>query len=121
MTGGKKFVIESQSPYSLHPFEGPWLSITSVIFTEKNYELWSKVVRTVLKSKNKLGFIEETLAKPTPKEGEDQSELIAWEKANSMICSWIVNVIDPRLHISVAYTETAKSMWEKSKKTVYCC
>ena len=29
-----------------------------------------------------------------------------------MICSWIVNVIDPRLHASVAYADTIKSMWK---------
>jgi len=77
VTRGKKFIIESQSPYYLHPSEGPGVAITSIIFTGKNYELWSKAVRTALKSKNKLGFIEGTLAKPTPKEEEDQSELIA--------------------------------------------
>ena len=84
--------------------------------TGKNYELWSKAVKTALKSKNKLGFIDGTLAKPTPQQGEDQSELIAWEMVNSMICSWIVNVIDPKLHASVAYADTTKSMWENLRK-----
>ena len=55
-----------------------------------------------LKSKNKLGFIEGTLTKLKPKEGEDYSELVAWEMVNSIICSWIVNVIDPKLHASMA-------------------
>ena len=99
-TGGKKFVIQSQSPCYLHPSEGLGVAITSVIFTGKNYELWSKAIRTTLKPKNKLGFIDVTLAKPTPREGEDQHELITWEMANSMICSWIVNVIDPKLHVA---------------------
>ena len=84
-------------PYYLHPSEGLGVIITSVIFNGKNYELWQKAVRTALKSKNKLGFIEGTLTKPTPK-GEDLSELNAWEMVNSMICSWIINVIDPKLH-----------------------
>jgi len=69
-----------------------------------------------LKAKNKLGFIERTLAKLEPKKGEDLSELNAWEIVNSMICSWIVNVIDPKLHTSVAYTETAQDMWENLKR-----
>jgi len=34
-------------------------------------------VRTALESKNKLGFIEGTLAKLKPEEGEDNSELVA--------------------------------------------
>ena len=36
--------------------------------------------------------------------------------ANSIICSWIVNVINPKLHASVAYADTAKSMWENLRK-----
>ena len=78
-----------------------------MIFNGKNYELWQKVVRTALKFKNKLGFIEGTLTKPTPQKEGDLSELNAWEMVNSMICSWIINVIEPKLHTSVAYAETA--------------
>jgi len=62
MTEEKKFIIESQSLYYLHPSEGLGVGITSVIFIRENYELWSKAVRTALKSKNKLGFIEGALA-----------------------------------------------------------
>ena len=29
-----------------------------------------------------------------------------------MICSWIINVIDLKLHTSIAYVETAAVMWE---------
>jgi len=74
MTWGKKFVIENQSTYYLHPSEGPRIAITSIIFNRKNYDLW----RTALKAKNKLGFIEETLTKPKSNEEEDQSELDTW-------------------------------------------
>ena len=77
MNKERQFVIENQSPYYLYPSEGPGVDITSIIFTEKNYKLWSKAIRTTLKSKNKLGFIEGTLAKPDSKEGEDQSKFIA--------------------------------------------
>ena len=75
-----------------------------------------KAVQTALKAKNKLGFIEGTLVKPNPKEGEDNSELVAWEMANSMICSWTVNVIDPRLHASMAYADTTQVMQENLSK-----
>ena len=50
--------------------------------------------------------------KPTQQKGEDLSELNAWKVVNSMICSWIINVIDPKLHTSVAYVETAYEMFK---------
>ena len=34
--GGKKFVVETQSPYYLHPLEGPGGAITLVIFNGKS-------------------------------------------------------------------------------------
>jgi len=85
MNGEKKFLTGSQSSYYLHSSEGPGVVITSVLFNGKNYKLWRKGLRTALKAKNKLRFIKGTLFKPNPKEGEDDSELVAWEMANSMI------------------------------------
>ena len=35
---------------------------------------------------------------------------------NSMICSWIINTIDPKLHTSIAYVETTAVMWENLRK-----
>ena len=87
ITGGRKFIIEPQSPYYLHPSEGPGVAITSVVFNGKNYDLWRKAVRTALKSKNKLGFIDGTLSKPESKTEEGRGELEAWEMVNSMVCS----------------------------------
>ena len=78
MTGGRKFIIEPQSPYYLHLPEGPGVFITSVIFNGKNYDLRRKAVRIALKSKKKkLGFIDGTLSKPRPKVEEGQGELEA--------------------------------------------
>jgi len=76
---GKEFIFENPSPYYLHPSEGPGVLITAVIFDGKNYDLWERAVRAALKSKNKLGFINGALIIPTPKQGEDTSELQAWE------------------------------------------
>ena len=98
----KKFVIENHSPYFLHPLEGPGVLITIVIFDGKNQDLWKKVVRTTLKAKNKLEFIKGTLKKPILKEGDDPLQLQAWEMANSIICSQILNVIDLKLQTSIA-------------------
>jgi len=105
-------VIENQSPYYLYPSEVPKATITSLIFNGKNYDLSQKVVQTPLKLKNKLRFIDETLIRPKPKEGDDPTELNIWEIVNSMICSWIVNVNDSKLHTNAAYAETAQATWE---------
>ena len=40
----------------------------------------------------------------------------AWEIVNSMIVSWIMNVIDPRLQKNIVYVEAAFKLWENIKK-----
>ena len=67
-TKPKEFLIDSQSPYFLHPSYSPRAIITTIKFNGKNYDLWEQVVRTALRAKNKLAFIDGTLTKPTLKD-----------------------------------------------------
>jgi len=87
-----------------------------VIFDGRNYDIWEKAIRTSLKAKNKLGFIEGKQNKSEPNEGEDMIELQAWAIVNSMICSWILNIIEPKLRTSIAYIDTTEQMWQNLKK-----
>ena len=82
----KRYVTEPHSPYYLHPSDGPGALITYEIFDGENYDLWENVVRTALKAKNKLGFIDGTLKKLEVKEG-DFTEYHAWDMVNSMVLS----------------------------------
>ena len=75
--GSSKFIIEPTSPYFLHPTEGLGVLITVVVFDGKNYDLWEKAVTTTLLAKNKFGFIDGTLQKPTPKDDDGKGELQA--------------------------------------------
>jgi len=52
---------------------------------------------------------------PEIKEG-DFTKNHAWDIVNSMVCSWLLNVIDQKLRRSVAYAEIAKAMWEDLQK-----
>jgi len=44
-----KFVIDSTSPYYVHPSEGSGTTITAVVFDGNNYDLWEKAVMTALR------------------------------------------------------------------------
>ena len=114
--GKKRFVIEPHSPYYLHPSDGPGVMITAAVFDGKNYDMWERAVRTALKAKNKLGFIDGTLPRPKQKKGEEFSEADAWDMTNSMLCSWLLNVIDPKLRTSIAYSKTAMIIWDDIRK-----
>ena len=110
------FIIEPHSPNFLHPSEGPGVLITAVIFDGLNHDLWERAVRTALKAKNKLGFIDGSLARPAATGSDEFSECHAWDMVNSMLCSWMLNIIDPKLRMRVAYSETANTMWHDLRK-----
>lgn len=103
----KNFVIEAHSPYYLHPSGGPRILVTTVIFDGMNYELWQRTIWTALRAKNQLGFIEGTLKRPKKPADQGFSEVDTWDVANFMLYSWLLNVIDPKLYLNVAYTDTA--------------
>jgi len=108
-----KFVLDNTSPYYVHPLEGSGISITAVVFNGENYDLWEKAVTTAFRSKNKLGFIDGSF---TLKADAEQAEKDAWMMVNSTICSWLLNVTDPKLRSTIAYTHVAKTMWDDIKK-----
>ena len=112
---GKKppFVIGIQSPYYWHPSDSPGPTITVIKFDGRNYELWEQAVQTALIAKNKLSFIDGIITEPTDKK---YPEAQAWAMVNSMITSWIMNMIDLRLHTSFAYVKSTQILWENIRK-----
>jgi len=115
-SGKKRFIVEPHSPYFLHPSDGPGAMITAVIFDGKNYELWEQAIMTALRAKNKIAFIDGSIVRPATKADEEFSECHAWDMKNSMMYSWPLNVIDPKLRMTVAYCDTAKGMWDDLRK-----
>ena len=108
MSDSKTFVIDGQSPYFLHPSYGPRAIIDVIKFNGENYALWQQAVTTALIAKNKLNFIDGTIEQPGST--SNLAEIRASSIVNSMIRSWILNVIDSKLQSSVAYEDTGKKM-----------
>ena len=78
--------------------------------------MWEKAVITALIAKNKVAFIDGTLTKPEMWKGSYSPEANAWIMVNSMITSWILNLIDPKLHASTAFVDSAQAIWENIQK-----
>ena len=71
--------------------------------------MWEQAIQTALLAKNKLGFIDGSITEPMNKTTVEGK---AWIMINSMITSWLMNMIDPRLHTGFAYVKSAKKLWE---------
>ncbi|XP_074306277.1 uncharacterized protein LOC141641517 [Silene latifolia] len=106
--------IPPSSPLYLHPSESTTQSLSQITFDGDNYQLWADAVRNALDAKNKLSFIEGTVKKPVVVEGEAETlEAVAWRQCNAMVKAWLRNSIHPKLHPSIAFSETVMEIWKE--------
>ncbi|XP_074315097.1 uncharacterized protein LOC141651277 [Silene latifolia] len=110
-----KMTIPLLSPLFLHPSDSPSLKLTQTIFNGDNYDLWAYAVRNGLDAKNKLGFVDGTVAKPDGSE-DSNYEVVAWRQCNAMVKAWLRNVIDEKLHPSITFSATILEIWKELKE-----
>ncbi len=66
-----------------------------------------------LTAKNKLGFLNGSLAKPVD---ESDAEYQAWLRCNTMVSSWILNSVSKDIVASVIYIDNAADVWTDLKE-----
>ncbi|XP_074300237.1 uncharacterized protein LOC141631471 [Silene latifolia] len=114
-SGHDTMPIPLSSPLFLYPSDSPSLKLTHTLFNGDNYELWAEAVKNGLDAKKKLGFVDGTVKKPEGSE-VDNYELVAWRQCNAMIKAWLRNVIDEKLHPSIAFTASVAEIWKELKE-----
>ena len=60
-----------------------------------------------IKCKNKLGFIDGSIQKPS----STSQDLKTWERCNDMVLSWMLNGIEKNLANNLIYCDTLHSLW----------
>lgn len=94
------------NPYHLHHSTTSIATlVTQQLVGANNYNSWSKAMHMALSSKNKLGFVNGVLEKPT-----DGNCLVSWQCNNDIIASWIVNSISKEIVASLVYSRSAKDI-----------
>ena len=101
--------IEDQfSPYYLHHSDSNGGSLVSNVLTGTNYMPWSRAMMIVLEAKNKIGFIDGTIVKPS---AEEPDLFRLWSHNNSTIVAWIMNSVSKDIAASLLLGGTARSIW----------
>ena len=113
--GDSKLVEASNdpsSPFYNHYSDNPGMHLVSTLFTGNNYSTWSRSMRIALSTKNKFGFVDGSLKKPSHKKA---TEAALWQLCNDMVLMWILNFVSYGLSNSVVYAKTAHVVWEDLK------
>ena len=111
---GKDESINFDYPLYIHPSDN---AITSIVTTKltgnENFRLWKSSISRALKARNKLGFIDGTLKKTSV----DESKKTKWDRANAVVCSWLLSSISDSIYQSQAYSEVAEDIWNNLFET----
>jgi hypothetical protein len=95
------------SPFFLHHGDSPGAVLVSQTLNGDNYSTWRRSMEMALTAKNKLGFIDGTIPKPS----STDSSFLIWTRCNTMVLSWILNSVSPEIANSVIFVDSASAMW----------
>lgn len=99
--------ITPASSYYLSSLDSPGTPLVAAPLKGDNYCTWARSMRTALRAKTKLGFIDGSIKKPSTRSEDFQN----WERVDSMVMAWIINSVDPTLHGSISHASTARDVW----------
>ncbi|XP_073033027.1 uncharacterized protein [Primulina eburnea] len=103
---------DPSSPYFLHYSDNPGLVLVSQPLTRDNFASWSRAMRIALSVKNKLGFVDGSILKPTDSEVD---LLNAWIRNNNIVISWLLNSVSKDISASILFADSAKEIWNDLK------
>ncbi|KAF5453563.1 hypothetical protein F2P56_028460, partial [Juglans regia] len=100
------------NPFRIENGDNPAATLVSDLLTADNYVSWSRAASRALRAKNKLGFINGTILKPT-----DSSDplLEAWERCNDLVVSWLQNSVSASVKSSLTLVDDSKILWMELK------
>ncbi|XP_075492646.1 uncharacterized protein LOC142530717 [Primulina tabacum] len=102
-------IDDPMSPYFLHHSDNPDLVLVSQSLTGDNYSSWSRSMKIALSMKNKFGFVNGTIVKPS----EAYSNLLNfWTRNNNIVISLILNSVSKEISASVLFSESAANIWD---------
>ena len=100
------------SPYHVSSSDNPSFLIVPIILEGPDYHHWSRSFQISLISKNKIGFIDETIEAPN----RTKSLFPTWQRANMLVVSWILKAVSQSIAQSIICMDNAFDIWNDLKK-----
>ncbi|XP_071700465.1 uncharacterized protein [Rutidosis leptorrhynchoides] len=106
--------LDFGDPLYLHASDisGTPLISVKLVGTE-NYRVWACAMTLALETKNKIGFIDESVVK------EEEDDVLAkqWDMCNAVVLSWILGSISEELYLGQIFSKIASEVWKELKET----
>ncbi|XP_075507387.1 uncharacterized protein LOC142544212 [Primulina tabacum] len=108
----RSVVDDPSSPYCLHHSGNPGLVLVSQPLMSDNFASWSIAMPIALSVKNKLGFVDGSISKPSDFE---VNLLNVWVRNNNIVISWLLNSVSKDILASILFADSAKEIWNDLK------
>ncbi|XP_051130230.1 uncharacterized protein LOC127250846 [Andrographis paniculata] len=82
--------------------------IITPLLNGRNYHSWARSMKLVLRSKNKIGFVDGTLTEPVTTSPLHE----AWLRCNTMALSWIQHSVRHSIVKSIMWIDHAAQVWK---------
>ncbi|KAF7138291.1 hypothetical protein RHSIM_Rhsim07G0134800 [Rhododendron simsii] len=105
----KESMVESSSPFFIHPSDHPGLLLVTKRLDGNNYATWRRSMVIALTAKNKIGFVNGAIK--VPDAAKKPIDYALWERCDKMVLSWLLNSVEADLADGVVYAETAQEIW----------
>jgi hypothetical protein len=93
--------------FFLHNDDNPGTVLVSQILTSDSFSTWRQFMEMALTSKNKVGFVDGSILKPSPTNPSFSASMCC----NMMVLSWILNLISAEIANSVIFIDSTAAMW----------
>ncbi|KHN22787.1 hypothetical protein glysoja_026755 [Glycine soja] len=100
-------IQDFSNPYFIHSNENPSSKIVTAMLDGSNYHDWAQAMTMVFEMKNKLGFIDGTIQKPS----DFDPNFAQWKRCSNLIRSWINHSMTPEIATSVIWLTQASDVW----------
>ncbi|XP_074263999.1 uncharacterized protein LOC141586604 [Silene latifolia] len=94
-------------PLYIHNTDLTGVKLLANLFEGTGYGGWKRSMLIALSAKNKLGFIDGSIPKPS----STSPTVHKWQKCNDIVFSWILNSVSPEIAESIIYSGTAEVAW----------
>ncbi|XP_004489744.1 uncharacterized protein [Cicer arietinum] len=96
-------------PFFMNPNDNPGIALVSTPLNNTNFHTWSCAMLVSLCSKNKPGFVLDTISCPK----DTYRLLMVWDQCNTIVMSWITNSLEPDIAQSIMWMDSAADIWHE--------
>ncbi|XP_056692183.1 uncharacterized protein [Spinacia oleracea] len=98
---------DPSSIYYIHPSDANSTQLVSFKFDGEGFTGWRRSMLLALSAKNKIGFVDGSIAKPDI----GTAECKAWERCNDLVCTLVLGNLSEVIVKSVMFLKSARDVW----------